>query len=91
MTNTEILQTALRQSAIDANCSPSDFLKSSNTLVRSAVNPGARAYLSLPFDIDFICYGHGTVASAGEECCPRRGLILIATAKSPSACSRRRR
>lgn len=83
MTNAEILQTALHQSAVDANCSPSDFLKSANTLVRSAANPGARAYLSLPFDIDFICYGHGTVASAGEELLPAARAYLDCNTEEP--------
>lgn len=83
MTNADILQTALRQSAIDANCAPSDFLKPENTLVRSAANPGARAYLSLPFDINFICYGHGTVASAGEELLPIACAYLASNREEP--------
>ena len=83
MTNADILQTALRQSAIDANCAPSDFLKPESTLVRSAVNPGARAYLSLPFDINFICYGHGTVASAGEAFAPIASAYLNSNREEP--------
>lgn len=83
MTNAEILQTALRQSAVDAGCAPEDFLKRENTLVRSRVNAGARAYLTLPFDIDFICYGHGTVASAGEELLPAAQAYLASNTAEP--------
>lgn len=83
MTNAEILQTALRQSAVDAGCAPEDFLKRENTLVRSRVSAGARAYLTLPFDIDFICYGHGTVASAGEELLPAAQAYLASNTAEP--------
>ena len=83
MTGSDILSIALRQSAADAGCAPEDFLKSENTLVRSEPNPGARAYLSLPFDIDFICYGHGVVASASEALMPAARAYLGSNTREP--------
>ena len=67
MTNQEILDTALRQSAIDCGCRPEDFLKSENTIVRSMKHPAARKYLELPLPCNLVFYGNGIVASVGEE------------------------
>lgn len=67
MTNQEIWKTAMRQSAIDSNCAPEDFLKSENKLVYSAQNPEARRYLELPFVCDLVSYGNNIVASVSPE------------------------
>lgn len=63
MTNQEILGTALRQSAADLNCSPSDFLENENKIVFSEKNENARRYLALPFDCNLVSYGNNIVAS----------------------------
>ena len=63
MTNQEILNIALEQSAIDANCNAEDFLKSENIIVESKAIDGARKYLSLPFTCNLISYGTNIVAS----------------------------
>lgn len=42
MTNQRVMKVAMRQSAVDMNCSETDFLKQENVLVRSAANEGAR-------------------------------------------------
>ncbi len=65
--NEEILQIAMQQSAVDANCHAEDFLRTENVVVPSAVNPGARKYLSLPFDCNLISYGNNIVASINEK------------------------
>ena len=39
MTNREIWQIAMRQSAIDANCDTEDFKKKENVVVCSGANP----------------------------------------------------
>lgn len=70
MTNQEILQIALRQSAIDAGCAPEDFWKAENVVVPSVAHPDARRYLKLPFDCNLISYGTNIVASVSEECAP---------------------
>ena len=45
MTNGEVLRTAMRQSAIDSGCSPEDFTRPENVVVRSCAAPGARLSL----------------------------------------------
>lgn len=66
-TNQRILQLAMAQSAVDANCRPEDFTRAENIVVTSAANPGARRYLTLPFDCDLISYGSNVVASIDEK------------------------
>lgn len=71
-TNQMILETALRQSAIDANCCPEDFLRQENVVVLSRKDPAARRYLELPFACGLISYGNNVVASIEE---PYRALV----------------
>ena len=52
MTNQEIFQIALQQSAHDCNCKAEDFLSMENKVVLSRKNEKARAYLELPFACD---------------------------------------
>lgn len=63
MTNKCILDIAMQQSAIDANCKASDFTKSENVIVESKYSPQARKYLQLPFVCNLISYGTNIVAS----------------------------
>ncbi len=67
MTQNEILEIALRQSAVDMNCKPEDFLADKNMIFISAENSGARKYLKLPFLCNFVSYGSSIVASATEK------------------------
>lgn len=67
MTNREILQIALQQSAYDCNCSPDDFLASENKVVLSQKNEKARAYLPLPFECDLVSYGNNIVAQVSPR------------------------
>jgi len=62
VTNREIWETALRQSAIDCNCAPEDFLRNENVIVESKPHPKARNYLQLPFACDLVSYGSNIVA-----------------------------
>ncbi len=66
-TNREMIDTAMRQSAIDLNCSPRDFGKTENVIVVSGENENARKYLTLPFDCNLVSYGSNVVASVKEE------------------------
>lgn len=70
MTGKEILQTALRQSAVDCSCAPEDFLSSENAAFPSKKQPGTRKYLALPQLLDFVSYGHAIVASGREDLLP---------------------
>ena len=72
MTNEQILQTAMNQSAIDLGCAPEDFLKSENVTVLSTAHPNARRYLKLPFSCNLVSYGNNIVASVSE---PYREMV----------------
>ena len=67
MTQKEILQTALAQSAIDLNCTPEDLISGKKVVVESLPHPKARAYLRLPFSCNLVSYGGGAVASLSPE------------------------
>lgn len=67
MTQDEIWQTAMAQSAVDLNCRPEDFLSTENVIVRSGVRDGYRSYLHLPFFCNLVTYGNNIVASVSAE------------------------
>ena len=67
MTNKEILQIAMQQSAYDSNCEAGDFTKTENVIVLSETNANARRYLELPFSCDLVSYGNNIVASVQPE------------------------
>ena len=67
MTNKEITEIALRQSAYDCGCLPEDFLKSENVVVYSKNDSRARKYLPLPFECDMVSYGNNIVAQVSER------------------------
>lgn len=67
MTNQEILEAAMQQSAIDCNCRAEDFGKETNVMVRSQENAKARRYLTLPFACNLVSYGNNIVASVRED------------------------
>lgn len=67
MTNYEILEIAMRQSAVDLCCQAEDFLRSENVIVNSHSSEGARRYLTLPFSCQLVSYGNNVVASVSPE------------------------
>lgn len=67
MTNQEILQIALQQSAYDCNCNADDFLSTENKVFLSRENEKARAYLPLPFECDLVSYGNNIVAQVSPR------------------------
>ena len=67
MTNEEIWQIALQQSAYDCNCRPEDFLRERNVVTRSRANEKARCYLKLPLACDLVSYGENIVAQVSAE------------------------
>lgn len=71
-TNQTIWETALRQSAIDANCHPEDFQGQAPVIALSRKHPAARKYLDLPLACDLISYGSNVVASIEE---PYREIV----------------
>lgn len=67
MTNREILEIAMGQSAIESGCDINDFLSNKNKVVLSRKHPKARKYLELPFYCDLTSYGNCIVASVSED------------------------
>lgn len=67
MTNKEILNIALQQSAYDCNCRPEDFMKDTNVVVLSKKHPKARCYLPLPLECDLVSYGNNIVAQVSKR------------------------
>ncbi|BED92430.1 MAG: GNAT family N-acetyltransferase [Candidatus Paraimprobicoccus trichonymphae] len=67
MTNKEILDIAMTQSAIDSNCDKSDFLKSENVIAISEPNSKAKKYLNLPFYCGLTSYGGNIIVSVNPE------------------------
>ena len=63
MIDKRFLEIAMEQSALDACCKASDFIKSENVIVRSEPSSKARKYLELPFICNLISYGANIVAS----------------------------
>lgn len=67
MTYRDILQTAMRQSAIDLNCYPDDFLQYTPKIVFSVPHPEACKYLGLSFSCNLVSYGNNVVAPVNEQ------------------------
>lgn len=67
MTNHEIMQIAMEQSAVDSCCCAGDFLDTKNKVVLSEKRAYARRYLELPFYCDLTSYGNNIVASVSHE------------------------
>ena len=67
MTNKEIMEIALQQSAYDCNCKAEDFLSEQNIVTVSKVHSRARKYLPLPLECDLVSYGSNIVAQVSER------------------------
>lgn len=67
MTNKEIMDIAMQQSAYDTNARVSDFLQDTNVFVKSGVGPLARKYYKEPIACNFVSYGSNVVASVKDE------------------------
>ncbi|MDE6387251.1 MAG: GNAT family N-acetyltransferase [Lachnospiraceae bacterium] len=67
MTNKEILQIAMEQSALDINCKADDFLRNHHVIVKSGVGQGARKYYKEPIACNLVSYGNNIVASVRDE------------------------
>jgi len=80
-TNDMILQVAMEQSAIDANCHAEDFLRHENVIAVSKPNPLARKYLKLPHVCNLVSYGTNVVASISEK---YRGIVSAYIDKYPA-------
>lgn len=80
MSYEELLEIAMKQSAVDSNCNANDFKLRENRIVLSEKNPNARRYLELPFICDLTSYGNNIVASVTEDL---REIVKSYLAKYP--------
>ena len=67
MTQKDLFNIALAQSAIDLSCTPEELVSGKKVVVESLPHPKARAYLRLPFACNLVSYGGGVVASVSPE------------------------
>ena len=67
MTNKEMLEIAMRQSAEDMGCEAADFLKNENVSVRFRLGKNARKYLWEPITCNLVSYGNNIVAAVSDE------------------------
>lgn len=67
MTNREILQIAMKQSAEDTGCRAEDFVLPSNVIVSFHLGAKARKYLKLPITCNLVSYGNNIVAATMDE------------------------
>ncbi len=66
MTNSEIKEIALRQSAEDIGCQAQDFLSEQNVVVPFCLGKNARKYYKEPITCNFVSYGGNIVAATTE-------------------------
>ncbi len=83
MTNNEIMEIALRQSAYDCNCNAEDFLSERNLVTISKINTQARKYLPLPLECDLVSYGSNIVAQVSERA---KSAVTEYIGKYPAYC-----
>ena len=67
MTNEDILNIALQQSAYDCNCKSEDFLSAQNVVTISKASSKARKYIPLPLECDLVSYGNNIVAQVSKR------------------------
>ncbi len=67
MTNSEIKEIALKQSAEDIGCQAHDFLSEKNIVVPFCLGRNARKYYKIPITCNFVSYGSNIVAATTDE------------------------
>ncbi|WP_029319845.1 GNAT family N-acetyltransferase [Butyrivibrio sp. AE3004] len=67
LTNSEIKEIAIRQSAEDIGCKAEDFLSGKNIVCRFRLGKNARRYYKEPIACNFVSYGNNVVAAATDE------------------------
>ncbi len=67
MTNEEILQTAMEQSAWDIGCAALDFLSDKNVVVDYKLSKRARKYIKEPVSCSLVSYGNNLVAAVTQD------------------------
>ena len=68
LTNHEIMDIAVKQSAFDCNCAPEDFFRETSLTTPVGIGPHAKKYYEEPLTCTMVSYGNNIVASVNEEC-----------------------
>ncbi len=76
LTQEQIRRIALRQSAIDCNCKPEDFLSGKPLVTLSQAHPEARKYIPLPLACNLVSYGPNIVAQCSEALATAVGTYI---------------
>ena len=58
MTNHDMLEIAMKQSAEDIGCAPDDFTSDENVIVTFRLGVNARKYYQPPITCQFVSYGN---------------------------------
>lgn len=67
MTNHEMMEIAMRQSAEDIGCSAEDFKADKNVVLTFKMGKNARKYYKEPITCNFVSYGNNIVATSIDE------------------------
>lgn len=67
MTNHEMLEVAMQQSAEDIGCCKKDFMSNKNVVLPLKLGKNARKYLEEPITCTFVSYGNNIVAASINE------------------------
>ena len=67
MTNRDMLEIAMKQSAEDMGSAPGDFMSGENVVVPFRFGANARKYYKLPITCHFVSYGNNIVAAVTDE------------------------
>ncbi len=67
MTNREMMEIAMRQSAEDIGCRAEDFQSDKNVVLSFRLGKNARKYFKEPITCDFVSYGNNVVAASISE------------------------
>lgn len=67
MTNRDMTEIAMKQSAEECGCASDDFRSGENVIVPFHLGPNARVYYKLPITCHFVSYGNNIVAAVTDE------------------------
>ena len=67
MTNKDIMEIAMKQSAEDIGCKAEDFLRDENNIVHFRLGTNARKYYKEPITCNLVSYGNNIVAASSED------------------------
>ena len=67
LTNREMREITMQQSALDCGCEPGDFLREENVVCPLRLGPDAKRYYEEPLTCTMVSYGNNIVAAVKDE------------------------